>query len=122
MCGICGCLHTDIQHPIEASIIHRMNDSIIHRGPDSDGYYIQEGVGLAIRRLSIIDVQGGDQPIFNEDSSIVIVFNGEIYNFPELRDKLLDQGHHFKTHTDTECIVHAYETWGVECLEHLNGM
>src|SRR5690606_16357988 len=100
----------------------RMNQSIQHRGPDSDGFYICPGVALAMRRLSIIDVSGGDQPIFNEDGSLAIIYNGEMYNFPQLRDELLAHGHVFKTQTDTECVVHAYEQWGLDCVKHFNGM
>ncbi|MBZ0309403.1 MAG: asparagine synthase (glutamine-hydrolyzing) [Anaerolineae bacterium] len=122
MCGICGYAHADVQHPINETILRAMNETIHHRGPDSDGYYLQPGVALAMRRLSIIDVAGGDQPIYNEDGTLAIVFNGEIYNFPELRKTLVSLGHEFQTNSDTECIVHAYESWGDDCLTHLNGM
>ena len=122
MCGICGYIHRDWQRPIHEFQLRGMNDALVHRGPDSEGYYIHPGAALAMRRLSIIDVAGGDQPIYNEDKSIALVFNGEIYNFREVRAQLVQAGHRFYTDTDTECVVHAYESWGVECLEHLNGM
>ena len=93
-----------------------------HRGPDSEGYYLKDGVGLAISRLAIIDVAGGRQPISNEDGSIVMVFNGEIYNFRELRAELQELGHQFKTQSDTEVIVHGYEQWDDKVLHRLNGM
>src|SRR5688572_24565255 len=122
MCGICGYAYRDHGRFADPRSLRAMNETITHRGPDSDGYYEHAGVGLAMRRLSIIDVQGGDQPIFNEDKTIAIVFNGELYNFHNLRERLASTGHVFTTHTDTECIVHAYETWGVDCLQYLNGM
>lgn len=122
MCGICGYAYADTQRTVDRAVIQAMNQTIRHRGPDSDGFYLQDGVALAMRRLSIIDVSGGDQPIYNEDGTLAIVFNGEIYNFPELRQSLLRLGHDFKTHSDTECIVHAYESWGDNCLNYLNGM
>lgn len=122
MCGICGYVHHDMERPIVPFHIHQMTATLTHRGPDSDGFHIQHGVALGMRRLSIIDVQGGDQPIYNEDGSLVIVFNGEIYNFHELRRTLSADGHRFKTNTDTEAILHAYEKWGLDCLEYINGM
>jgi asparagine synthase (glutamine-hydrolysing) len=96
--------------------------SLVHRGPDDEGMMLRDGVGLGVRRLSIIDLQGGHQPIANEDETIWIVFNGEIYNHPELRDDLTRRGHRHGTHTDTEVVVHAYEQWGDACVERLNGM
>jgi asparagine synthase (glutamine-hydrolysing) len=99
-----------------------MNRSLRHRGPDSEGYEIRAGVGLAISRLAIIDVAGGQQPISNEDGSVVVVFNGEIYNFPQLRIELEEAGHRFVTRSDTEVVVHAYEQWGEEALHRFNGM
>ena len=98
------------------------NATLRHRGPDSDGYYVNSAAGLAISRLAIIDVAGGNQPIANEDGSIVVVFNGEIYNFRELRSELQSLGHRFRTQSDTEVIVHGYEQWGDQALDHLNGM
>jgi asparagine synthase (glutamine-hydrolysing) len=121
MCGICGLSYSDRRFG-DREILHVMNDAIQHRGPDSDGYYAAEGIGLAIRRLAIIDVKGGDQPISNEDDSIWVVLNGEIYNYPEMRDELERRGHHFKTKTDTECILHYYEDEGESCVKHFRGM
>ena len=120
MCGICGILRPD-QGPIDRSLLERMNTTIIHRGPDGDGFYYAPGVGLAMRRLAIIDLNTGDQPIPNETESVWIVFNGEIFNFPELREQLQRRGHRFKTLTDTECIVHLYEEYGDDCVQYLRG-
>jgi asparagine synthase (glutamine-hydrolysing) len=120
MCGICGILNSD-REPVERSLLERMNTAIIHRGPDGDGYFYAPGVGLAMRRLAIIDLDTGDQPIANEDESIWIVFNGEIFNFPELRATLVKKNHHFRTQTDTECIVHLYEEYGDDCIHYLRG-
>jgi len=99
-----------------------MNRVIIHRGPDSDGFFVNRNVGLAMRRLAIIDLESGDQPIANENETVWVVFNGEIYNFPDLRRNLESKGHAFKTNTDTESIVHLYEEYGLECVNHLRGM
>ena len=99
-----------------------MNDCIIHRGPDEEGLWVRGPVGLAMRRLAIIDLKCGQQPLCNEDETVWIVFNGEIYNFPELRTELEAKGHHFRTHSDTETIVHAFEEWGEDCPKHLRGM
>ena len=107
---------------VEAAQVHRMCQSIVHRGPDDEGIYVQGPVGLGMRRLSIIDLSGGHQPIHNEDKSIWIVYNGEIYNFPELRRGLEQRGHKFYTHTDTEIIVHLYEELGADCVKELRGM
>ena len=98
-----------------------MNAAIQHRGPDGEGELVDHEVGLGHRRLSIIDLGGGGQPIGNEDGSLQIVFNGEIYNFIELREELQGFGHIFKTHSDTEVIVHAYEQWGLACVKRFNG-
>ncbi len=122
MCGLTGIFHPDHAGPIDAALLRRMNTAIAHRGPDGDGFHIEDGVGLGHRRLSIVDVAGGGQPMFNEDESVVIVFNGEIYNFPELRPKLQALGHVFRNRCDTEAVVHAWESWGPDCLQHLNGM
>src|SRR5246127_1840351 len=107
---------------INAADVHRMCQTIVHRGPDDEGIYARGPVGLGMRRLSIIDLSGGKQPIHNEDKSIWIVFNGEIYNFPELRRELEDRGHKFYTHSDTEVIVHLYEEMGADCVKKLRGM
>jgi asparagine synthase (glutamine-hydrolysing) len=122
MCGICGQLATNWTASVDRQLIESMNRAIRHRGPDSEGYYVANGIGLAVSRLAIIDVAGGRQPISNEDGSVVVVFNGEIYNFRELRAELQDLGHRFRTQSDTEVIVHGYEQWGDEALHHFNGM
>lgn len=121
MCGICGIFDL-AGNPINLETLARMNSGLRHRGPDGEGQLVDREVGLAHRRLSIIDVGGGGQPIGNEDGSIQIVFNGEIYNFIELREELRNFGHEFKTHSDTEVIVHAYEQWGAACVKRFNGM
>ena len=122
MCGICGQLVSDPAQGADGELLRRLNATIRHRGPDSEGYYLKGPVGLAISRLAIIDVSGGQQPIRNEDGSIVVVFNGEIYNFRELRTELEGLGHRFKTQSDTEVIVHGYEQWGDDALHRFNGM
>jgi asparagine synthase (glutamine-hydrolysing) len=121
MCGFCG-IFDPSGSPIDGNLLGRMTSAINHRGPDGDGRFVDREVGLGHRRLSIIDVEGGAQPIGNEDGSLQIVFNGEIYNFVELRKELEGAGHTFKTRSDTEVIVHAYEQWGKGCVEHFNGM
>lgn len=120
MCGIAG--KVSARGPVDQGLLAAMCDSIEHRGPDSRGTFLEEGVGLGIQRLAIIDLETGDQPIFNEDDSVVVVLNGEIYNFVELRTQLERSGHRFRTNTDTEVIVHLYEEHGEECVEHLRGM
>jgi asparagine synthase (glutamine-hydrolysing) len=122
MCGICGKLSFDLERRIEPGLIRAMLGSIRHRGPDDEGVYVAPQVGLGHRRLSIIDLKNGHQPLSNEDGTVWIVFNGEIYNFQELRQELLSQGHVFRTQTDTEVIVHLYEELGPRCLEKLRGM
>src|SRR5262249_15990092 len=107
---------------IAAEAVHRMCQTIVHRGPDDEGIYARGPIGLGMRRLSIIDLSGGKQPIHNEDESIWIVFNGEIYNFPELRRELEARGHRFCTLSDTEVIVNLYEESGAECVKKLRGM
>ena len=120
MCGICGQVFMDDRMP-DTGILMKMNSALIHRGPDSDGIHQAPGVGLAMRRLAIIDLSTGDQPICNEDGSLWIVFNGEIFNFQQLRADLVKAGHQFKTQSDTECILHLYEDHADECVQHLNG-
>jgi len=110
------------RRPIEEDLLRAMNETLIHRGPDEDGILLRPGIGLAMRRLSIIDRSGGHQPLSNEDGSVWVVYNGEIYNFSEIREKLVSLGHRFETHSDTEVIVHAYEEYGEECLHSFNGM
>jgi len=121
MCGLAGIFQPE-QRPVDAGLLRRMTAALAHRGPDGDGFHTEPGVGLGHRRLAIIDVGGGHQPMFNEDGSVVIVFNGEIYNYAELWPKLQALGHRFRSdHSDTETIVHAWESWGPDCLQHLNG-
>ncbi|MBI5354310.1 MAG: asparagine synthase (glutamine-hydrolyzing) [Chloroflexi bacterium] len=122
MCGICGIAASRGGPQISEEILHKMNESISHRGPDEDGFYVNEKVGLASRRLSIIDLTSGTQPISNEDETIRIVFNGEIYNYKELREYLKRHDHQFRTNSDTEVILHLYEEFGTDCLQHLDGI
>jgi len=122
MCGIAGFAFTDPRHPVDRELLGRMTDTLRHRGPDADGSHFGPGVGLGHRRLSIIDLATGDQPIYNETRSVAIVFNGEIYNFHELARELEARGHTFATRSDTETIVHAYEDFGLECVKRLRGM
>src|SRR5262245_25874594 len=112
MCGICGKLLYDEHERVDAHLVQEMTDVIAHRGPDGEGKYISGPVGLGHRRLSIIDLNRGAQPMCNEDKTAWIVFNGEIYNFQELREELIGKGHKFASTTDTEVIVHAYEEYG----------
>jgi asparagine synthase (glutamine-hydrolysing) len=122
MCGICGIFEPGRDTAIEQCVVKNMADAIRHRGPDDDGYYCVPGVGLGHRRLSIIDVEGGHQPLSNEDGTIWIVFNGEVYNFEELNRRYLSSGHTFRTRCDTETIVHLYEELGEACFAELRGM
>lgn len=121
MCGIAGLVGRD-DEIVDVADVHRMCQTIVHRGPDDEGIYAQGAVGLGMRRLSIIDLSGGRQPIRNEDGSVWVVFNGEIYNFQELRGELQSRGHRFYTHADTEVIVHLYEELGADCVKKLRGM
>ncbi len=121
MCGIAGIFNVQSGQPVDESILHRMTDSLFHRGPDEDGYLIKSNIGLGMRRLSIIDLSGGSQPIYNEDRTLAVVFNGEIFNYIELRDELEKKGHCFRTGSDTEVIVHLYEQYGTGFLDHMNG-
>ncbi|HUP21627.1 MAG TPA: asparagine synthase (glutamine-hydrolyzing) [Thermoanaerobaculia bacterium] len=121
MCGIAGILSFD-GRPVTPDRLQRMTDAMVHRGPDDAGYFVGDGVGLAMRRLAIIDLATGRQPISNEDGSVQVVLNGEIYNYRELRQDLELRGHRFATHSDTETIVHLYEEHGVDCVERLRGM
>src|SRR5438309_1449624 len=122
MCGIAGIVAAERDRPAYSAEVHRMCDMIIHRGPDDEGMFVQGHVGLGMRRLRIIDLSTGHQPIHNEDQTIWIVFNGEIYNFQELRPELESRGHRFYTNTDTEAIVHLYEEFGDDCVQKLRGM
>ena len=122
MCGITGIFDTRGSTVIDRAVLYRMNESQHHRGPDEGSMHLEPGVGLGHRRLAIIDVSTGQQPLFNEDGSVVIVFNGEIYNYAELIPELLALGHVFHTRSDTEVIVHAWEAWGADCVKRLRGM
>lgn len=122
MCGITGIFSTYGGTEISGAVLHRMNDSLLHRGPDEGSSHIEPGVGLGHRRLSIIDIATGQQPLFNEDGSVVVVFNGEIYNYQQLIPELQALGHIFRTKSDTEVIVHAWESWGADCVKHFRGM
>src|SRR5262245_20318142 len=122
MCGICGQFNFGSQRPVEPEVIRRMATSIVHRGPDDEGFHFDGSLGLGFRRLSIIDLGGGHQPMTDQDESVWVVFNGEIYNFPELKRELQNYGHTFRTNSDTEVIVHGYKQWGLEVFNHLNGM
>src|SRR4051794_32360501 len=129
MCGIAGFVDSQRLGPsnparleAEFNLVHRMCEVIRHRGPDDEGIHVEPGVGLGMRRLSIIDLASGHQPIHNETRTVWVVFNGEIYNFRELRQELERAGHRFHTATDTEVIVHAYEQWGPSAIGRLRGM
>lgn len=122
MCGIAGIYNVKSQEKVNRSVLKAMTDSIIHRGPDEEGFYVSGPVGLGHRRLSIIDLESGQQPLANEDQTIWVAFNGEIYNFKELKHELVYKGYHFKTKTDTEVIAHLYEEKGEECFQYLRGM
>ncbi|MDE2366362.1 MAG: amidotransferase 1, exosortase A system-associated, partial [Betaproteobacteria bacterium] len=122
MCGIVGLFDTRGKREFDRRLLGRMNQTQVHRGPDEGELYIEPGVGFGHRRLSIMDVSSGQQPLFNEDGSIVVVFNGEIYNFEGLARELAARGHTFRTHCDTEVIVHAWEEWGEDCVDRFRGM
>ena len=119
MCGIAGYVS---ETGIDKAVLKAMTDRISHRGPDGEGFFVSDTCGLGHRRLAIIDLNTGDQPIYNEDRSVVVVFNGEIYNFHELRSELQNSGHTFTTLSDTEVLSHGYEEWGLKLTEHLRGM
>jgi asparagine synthase (glutamine-hydrolysing) len=122
MCGIAGIFHVESSKPVDPERVKRMTDAIAHRGPDGSGVWTAPGVGLGHRRLSIIDLGGGAQPMFSEDDSIALVFNGEVYNFMELRKELEVLGHAFRTNSDSEVIIEAYRRWGPDCVSRLHGM
>ena len=122
MCGIVGIVDTRERRPVDPVVLRRMNESQHHRGPDEGGFHLAPGVGLGHRRLSIIDLATGQQPLYNEDGTVVVVYNGEIYNFNELIPELTALGHRFRTKCDTEVIVHAWEQWGEKCVERFRGM
>ncbi|MFA5145946.1 MAG: asparagine synthase (glutamine-hydrolyzing) [Candidatus Omnitrophota bacterium] len=122
MCGICGAIYRDNTKKVPREWVKQMADTMRHRGPDDEGFFVEGNVGLGQRRLSIIDISSGHQPIFNEDNSLCIVFNGEIYNYQNLRIELIKRGHSFSTKSDTEVVVHAYEEYGPDCVKKLHGM
>jgi len=123
MCGFVGWVNLDLEKPVDPLILKAMNNTLRHRGPDDEGYFISDNVGIAHSRLSIIDISAnGRQPIFNEDQSVLVVLNGEIYNYRTLKEELIKEGHSFFSETDTEVLVHAYEKWGVRFLNELDGM
>lgn len=122
MCGICGQYHFATERPASKATVKAMATSIAHRGPDDEGFYFSGSLGLGFRRLSIIDLAGGHQPMSDAEQTVWVAFNGEIYNFPELRRELEGLGHRFRTRSDTEVIVHGYKQWGTDVLNHLNGM
>ncbi|MBC7574523.1 MAG: amidotransferase 1, exosortase A system-associated, partial [Herminiimonas sp.] len=122
MCGIVGIFDTRGAREIDPALVRRMNETQHHRGPDEGDVYTEPGVGFGHRRLSIIDLSSGQQPLFNEDKSVIIVFNGEIYNYQDLMAELIGLGYKFQTRSDTEVIVHAWEHWGEACVDHLRGM
>ena len=121
MCGIVGFVNNS-GNAVERGVLEAMNGAILHRGPDEDGFFVHENVGLAMRRLAIIDLKSGQQPIFTPDRTKCIVFNGEIYNYQELREGLIARGHNLKTKSDTEAVLHLYDEYGPDCLQHLRGM
>ncbi len=121
MCGIAG-IFDSTGRPVDRALLEKMISRIRHRGPDGAGIFLSKGIGLGHRRLSIIDLEGGSQPLMNEDGRLQVIFNGEIYNYIELREELEREGHVFKTHSDTEVIVHGYEEWGLECVSRFNGI
>jgi len=122
MCGITGIVDLRGERPVDEGLLRTMNGLLGHRGPDGDGFHIEPGVAFGHRRLSIIDLEGGRQPLYNEDQTVVVTYNGEIFNFMEIEAELIARGHTFRTRCDTEVIVHAWEEWGEACLQRFNGM
>ena len=122
MCGICGLFEFQNNQVIPSDRVRRMSDTLHHRGPDDEGIYVGPGIGFGFRRLSIIDLAGGHQPLSNEDGRVWVMLNGEIYNYDELRRDLESRGHRFATRSDTETIVHLYEDHGEDCFARLRGM
>ena len=122
MCGIAGIFDLEGKRGVDSDLLKRMTGSLAHRGPDGDGFHREPGVGLGHRRLAIIDLEGGKQPLYNEDESVAVSYNGEIYNFKPLQEELEAKGHRFRTRCDTEVIVHAWEEWGEDCVKRFNGM
>jgi asparagine synthase (glutamine-hydrolysing) len=122
MCGIFGVISGNPDKVLDQAVLNYMGQVLRHRGPDDEGYYVDDHAKLGMRRLSIIDIVTGQQPISNEDKTLWLVFNGEIYNYQELRARLESKGHVFVTESDTEVIIHTYEEYGDRCVEHFNGM
>src|SRR3989441_11112582 len=122
MCGIAGVIHRDPDQPVSRALLKCLCSALEHRGPDDEGLYVSGPVGLGMRRLSIIDLSGGQQPIFNEDGSKVIVFNGEVYNYRDLRQRLISAGHVLRSHSDTETVLHLYEDLHPQSVRELRGM
>ena len=122
MCGIVGILDVSGKRAVDRDLVSRLNETQHHRGPDECGLHVEPGLGLGHRRLSIIDLSTGQQPLYNEDGSVVVVYNGEIYNYQELIPELAQLGHVFRTRSDTEVIVHAWEQWGEDCVRRFRGM
>jgi len=122
MCGIAGRFNYAPSHPVDRDVLAAMTDAVSHRGPDAAGYFHASGIGLGHRRLSVIDLATGDQPLANEDGQVQVIFNGEIYNFAEVRAELIARGHRFRTSSDSEVIVHGYEEWGEQCVARFRGM
>src|SRR3954447_14929601 len=122
MCGIAGILHFDPNRSVDRRTLQRMADALAHRGPDGEGFYVERNLGFGHRRLAVIDLSTGDQPMFRRGKDLVIVLNGEIYNYVELREELKGLGHTFSTSSDTEVILAAYEEWGFDCQKKFNGM
>ena len=122
MCGIAGIFHFAQSRNADKVILKKMTDAIAHRGPDAEGFFVKNNIGLGHRRLSIIDLSTGQQPMFSDDKTIAIVFNGEIYNYIELKEELKNLGHHFYTTSDTEVVIHSYQQWGFDCQNKFNGM
>lgn len=121
MCGICGYFDISKERNAEKKVLENMADTLIYRGPDSSGYFLKDNLGLGFRRLSLIDLEGGNQPLYNEDETIVLVCNGEIFNYLELKKELIQKGHKFRTSTDVEVLIHLYEEYGLDFLNKLNG-
>ena len=122
MCGIVGVYYFERDHPVDRSLLIRQADTLIHRGPDDGGVWCSSGIGLGHRRLSIIDLDGGAQPMSDMTGRYVTVFNGEIYNYRELKQELIEKGHRFRTDSDTETLLAAYAQWGTDCVNRFNGM
>src|SRR6185369_13307829 len=121
MCGICGYFGSFDTPEAQYTVLRQMTSALIHRGPDDEGFLFQPGIGFGFRRLSFLDLAGGSQPLYNEDRTLALVCNGEIYNYRELKRDLIARGHQFRSATDVEVLLHLYEEYGVSLLDHLNG-